>query len=192
MDARAWDERYEQARQWSPGPNTVAANLIRHLPVGTALDVAAGEGRMALWLAEQGWRVTALDFSAAGLARGRDAAPADAAVTWTVADATVADLGDHCFDLVMVLYLHLPREAAADVLHRAARAVAPGGHLLLLGHDRGNLDGGVGGPQDPEVLWDVELLRQAAAGMDVHRCEQYRRPTDNGDAIDSLLWATQR
>jgi len=191
MDARAWDERYSQARQWSPGPNALAADLIRDLPVGTALDVAAGEGRMALWLAEQGWQVTALDFSAAGLARGRTAAPTGATVTWTVADATVAELGEGDYDLVMVLFLHLPRRSVADVLRRAAEAVAPGGHLLLLGHDRDNMADGVGGPQDPDLLWDVDLLRCAASGMDVQRCEQHRRPTEHGEAIDTLLWATR-
>lgn len=190
MDAQEWDARYAAAPQWSDAPNALAAELLRDLPPGRALDVAAGEGRMALWLASLGWQITALDFSATGLERGRErAAQRGLEVDWRVADATAVDLGEGQYDLVLVLYLHLPPVPLVDVLQRCARAVAPGGRLLVLGHDRDNLLRGTGGPQDAALLYDVDTLRAAATGLVIERVEQVERPVDGRVAVDALLLA---
>lgn len=190
MRAQEWDDRYAAAQQWSDEPNALAAALLADLPMGRAIDIAAGEGRMALWLASLGWRVTALDFSAVGLQRGQQRAlERGLEVEWQVADATEVDLAERAYDLVLVLYLHLSRPVMPDVLARCARAVAPGGLLFVLGHDRDNLEGGVGGPPDPDVLYDVELLRSAAAGLEVQRAEQVERQVGDRTAIDTLLVA---
>lgn len=190
MDAEQWDARYAEAQQWSDEPNSLAAELLRDLSPGLALDVAAGEGRMALWLASLGWQVTALDFSAAGLARGRERAEQRGLeVQWRVADATATDLRQEHFDLVLVLYLHLPHAPLIDVLQRCARAVAPGGRLLVLGHDRDNLLRGTGGPQDAALLHDVDTLRSTMAGLVVERAEQVERQVGDRVAVDALLLA---
>lgn len=189
MDAVEWDRRYAEARQWSVEPNRTAAELTAGLPPGRALDVAAGEGRMALWLAAAGWEVEAIDFSAVGLRRGQENAPPGAQVMWRVEDVLTAELGSAEFDLVLVLYLHLPRASLVDVLARSAAAVRPGGHLLVLGHDRENLTRGVGGPQDPDLLYDPELLGGAAPGWQRSRLERIDRHTDSGTAVDTLLFA---
>jgi ubiquinone/menaquinone biosynthesis C-methylase UbiE len=187
VKAEDWDARYAAAQQWSDEPNALAARLLAQVPPGRALDVAAGEGRMALWLAARGWSVTALDFSAAGLARGRErAAGLDLDVSWRVADATTADLGEAEWDLVLVLYLHLPHHDLEQVLVRCARAVAPGGMLLVLGHDRDNT---VGGPPDPAVRYDLALLRASAHDLEVVRAEQVERPVGGEVALDTLLLA---
>ncbi len=197
MDAAGWDERYGQTRQWSEEPNRLAAELIGPLPPGRAVDVAAGEGRMALWLASRGWQVEAVDFSAVGLERGQQNAPADVDITWQVADVRTHPLERGSVDLALVLYLHLPHDEIVDVLHRAAASVRPGGHLLVLGHDRENLTRGVGGPQDPEILHDTAVLGSDAVLGDpeawrIERLEQVDRPTPNGIAVDTLLWAERR
>ena len=194
MDAGAWDERYAQARQWSEEPNALAAELLGPLPPGSAVDLAAGEGRMALWLASRGWRVDAVDFSAVGLQRGQQNAPAGADISWRVADVRTHELGRGTVDLALVLYLHLPHDEIVDVLRRAGEAVRPGGHLLVLGHDRENLTRGIGGPQDPDILHDVPTLGSSAVLGDlehwrIDRLEQVERPTPNGTAVDTLLWA---
>lgn len=189
MEAAEWDRRYAEARQWSVEPNRTAAELIAPLPPGRALDVAAGEGRMALWLAGGGWEVEAIDFSSVGLRRGQENAPQEARVTWRVEDVLTADLGSAEFDLVLVLYLHLPRTRIVDVLARSAAAVRPGGHLLVLGHDRENLSRGIGGPQDPDVLYDPELLGGAVPGWRTARLERIDRGTGSGTAVDTLLFA---
>ena len=190
MRAQEWDDRYAASQHWSDEPNALAAALLADLPAGRAIDVAAGEGRMALWLASLDWKVTALDFSAVGLQRGRQRAQERGLeVEWQVADATEVELPEAAYDLVLVLYLHLFRQVMPDVLIRCARAVAPGGLLFVLGHDRDNLERGVGGPPDPDVLYDVELLRSAAAELDVQRAEQVERQVGERTAVDTLLVA---
>jgi len=190
MRAEDWDTRYAAAQQWSDEPNALAAHLLAEVPARRALDVAAGEGRMALWLASRGWSVTALDFSPVGLQRGRQRAQERGLqVDWQVADATAADFGERTYDLVLVLYLQLSRQVLPEVLARCARAVAPGGLLFVLGHDRDNLERGFGGPPDPDVLYDVELLRTAADGLEVQRAEQVERVVGESTAIDVLLLA---
>ena len=84
---------------------------------------------------------------------------------------------------------HLSRQVLPEVLARCAQAVPPGGLLLVLGHDRDNLQRGVGGPPDPDVLYDVEMLRSAADGLEVHRVEQVERKVGDNTAIDTLLLA---
>jgi SAM-dependent methyltransferase len=192
MDAQQWDARYAAAQQWSDEPNALAASVLDQLPPGRALDLAAGEGRMALWLARRGWQVSALDFSAVGLERGKAGAEAlGVDVDWQVADATAIDLAAEQFDLVLVLYLHLPRAALLPVLTRAAAAVAEGGRLLVLGHDRDNLERGVGGPQDADVLYDLDLLAAAAEELTVERLEQVGRTVGDATAVDTLLVANR-
>jgi len=182
-----WDERYAERQQWSAEPNALIAALLTDLPPGDAVDLAAGEGRHALWLAARGWRVTAVDFSDVGLDRGRGQAGADR-VTWVCADVTTWSAEPASLDLVLVAYLHLPAAPTADVLTRAVGWLRPGGRLLVLGHDLDNLTSGVGGPQEAAILHSVERLAPVAARLDVDRLEQVRRETPAGTALDTLLW----
>jgi SAM-dependent methyltransferase len=204
MDSTGWDERYAAADLvWSAGPNVWVETMTADLPPGRALDLAAGECRNALWLAERGWTVTAVDFSAVALDRGRRLATQRLgdraeALTTVHADVVTWTPEPRGFDLVLVVYLHLPPKERVAVLESAARAVAPGGTLLVIGHDLANLSGGVGGPQDPTVLCrpadvvaDVE-----PAGLQVQRADTVRRPVvqEDGstrDALDLLVLATR-
>jgi len=185
--AADWDERYAEAQQWSSAPNALVAELLDGLPPGDAVDLAAGEGRHALWLAGRGWRVTAVDFSAVGLDRGR-AQPGADAVRWVPADVLTWTAAPASLDLVLVAYLHLPVEDGTAVLTRAVSWLRPGGRLLVLGHDLANLDQGVGGPQDPDILYSVDRLAPVAELLAVDRLEQVRRETPGGTALDALLW----
>lgn len=187
MRAADWDERYSERQQWSSEPNALVAELLGGLPPGDAVDLAAGEGRHALWLAGRGWRVTAVDFSGVGLERGRAQAGADR-VTWAHADVTRWSAGPASLDLVLVAYLHLPEVDTIAMLTRAVGWLRPGGRLLVLGHDVENIDSGVGGPQDPAILHSVDRLAPVAALLDVDRLEQVRRETPAGTALDTLLW----
>lgn len=187
MQAADWDARYAAQQQWSGGPNALVAELLADLPPGDAVDLAAGEGRHALWLAGRGWRVTAVDFSATGLARGR-ARPGADRVTWVTADVRGWDAPPTSLDLVLVAYLHLPEAETTDLLRRAVGWLRPGGRLLVLGHDADNVAHGVGGPQDPAILHSVARLAPVAGLLDVDRLEQVRRETPAGTALDTLLW----
>jgi SAM-dependent methyltransferase len=187
MRAEDWDQRYAEKQQWSAGPNRLIADLLTGLPPGDAVDLAAGEGRHALWLAGLGWRVTAVDFSDVGLARGR-AQPGSDRVTWVVADVLPWTAPPASQDLVLVAYLHLPQEETLALFTRAVTWLRPGGRLLVLGHDVENLTAGVGGPPDPEILHSVERLASIASLLDLDRFEQVRRETPDGTALDTLLW----
>lgn len=187
MRAEGWDERYAERQQWSAEPNALIAELLAELPPGDAVDLAAGEGRHALWLAGRGWRVTAVDFSAVGLGRGRSQHDAER-VTWTTADVTTWTAPPASLDLVLVAYLHLPVPDTVAVLSRAVGWLRPGGRLLVLGHDVANIEDGVGGPQEPAILHSVERLAPVAEMLAVDRLEQVRRETAAGTALDTLLW----
>jgi 2-polyprenyl-3-methyl-5-hydroxy-6-metoxy-1,4-benzoquinol methylase len=186
-----WDHRYARRELlWSAEPNATAASVLADLPPGRALDVATGEGRMALWLARRGWAVRALDISDAGLAKARiSAAAAGLDIAFEQADVTHHGLGNRRYDLVLVLYLHLPGQQLKGVLSAAADAVAAGGTLLVLGHDQDNLSRGVGGPQDPDVLYDTAVLGAATTGLQVQRLERVERVVASRTAVDTLLVA---
>ena len=187
MQAADWDERYAEKQQWSSEPNRLVADLLEDVPPGEAVDLAAGEGRHALWLAGRGWRATAVDFSGVGLDRGR-AQPGSEAVCWVVSDVRTWTTGEATLDLVLVAYLHLPQQETVPLLTRAVGWLRPGGRLLVLGHDVENVTAGVGGPPDPEILHSVQRLAPVAALLEVDRLEQVRRETPAGTALDTLLW----
>lgn len=185
---RMWDERYAaSAHVWSAEPNAEVERIVGDWEPGRALDLGAGEGRHAVWLAAKRWRVTAVDFSAVGLAKGeKESAARGLRVDWVVADVRSWQPPAHtAYDLVLVAYLHLPE----DVLTRATAWLAPGGALVVVGHALRNLTEGVGGPQDPALLQTVEGLREVASELEVERCEEIVRHTDGGDAIDVVLVA---
>ncbi|MEY2848611.1 MAG: hypothetical protein RI885_1276 [Actinomycetota bacterium] len=189
-----WDSRYAEAADgqssvWSLGPNAWVAETVAKLTPGAAIDLACGEGRNALWLAERGWEVTAVDFSAVGLASGRARAEQlGLDVDWVQADATTW-VSPQLVDLVVIAYLQLPTADLAAAIRASAAALAPGGTLALVGHDLDNLLRGVGGPQDPEVLHSVEDVRHAASALDIVTAGQVRRPVGDAFAIDTVLVA---
>ena len=134
----AWDERYSgDGTVWSGKPNAQLVTEASRLTPGTALDVGCGEGGDVIWLAQQGWTVTGADFSAAGLARAArhaDDAGVGDRVDWWQVDARSFEAGGRTYDLVTTHFLHPPDGGMVDVTRRLAQAVAPGGHLLVVGH----------------------------------------------------------
>lgn len=198
MDARGWDERYAAATApvWHVEPNVWVRAATEDLTPGRAVDLAAGEGRHAIWLAERGWTVEAVDFSAVGLARGRGLARergvADR-ITWTVADVVATPPTPASVDLVVVAYLHLPGPRVATALRGAAAALAPGGTLVVVAHHSANLTAGVGGPRDPAVLYspDDVAAHLDGTGLSLVRSGTARRDVPGADrpALDTVVVA---
>lgn len=196
MDAPDWDDRYrDQELVWSAGPNQFVEAMCSSLTPGRSIDLAAGEGRNALWLAEHGWDSTAVDFSEVAI--GKALAIADrrgVRLTTEVADLTIYTPAVAAYDLVLVAYLQLPADRLDPILARAAAAVAAGGVFLLVNHDLANLDGGYGGPQSAVVLTTPEQVVAAVGDtVVIERAEVVERHVDTADgrrtALDTLVLA---
>jgi SAM-dependent methyltransferase len=190
----AWNARYAEAAAsdssvWSLESNAFVAHVVADFAPGTAVDLACGEGRNALWLAQRGWQVTAVDFSAVAIQTGRQrAVHLGLEVDWVVADATDW-VPSALVDLIVVAYLQLPAAELASVIATCAGSLEPGGMLVLISHDLDNIARGVGGPQNPAVLTSVAALREAAGDLEIERCEQLLRPVGDAHAIDTVLVA---
>jgi SAM-dependent methyltransferase len=199
MKAEQWDERYRSTDLvWGTPPNRWVERELADLAPGRALDLACGEGRNALWLAARGWQVSAIDFSAVALDKGRALESRQAPPTrvdWVHADATTYRPAEHV-DLALLCYLQLPRAEWRPALIRAADALGSGGTLLVIGHDSTNIADGVGGPQDPAVLFTAADVVADLAGTDlvIERAEAVHRPVDGADrpAVDALVRAHRR
>jgi SAM-dependent methyltransferase len=197
MDSEAWDRRYAgRELVWTSQANRFLVNEAEGLAPGRALDIACGEGRNAVWLAERGWRVTGVDFSPAGLEKARALATARGVkATWIAADLLDYEPEAEAFELVIVFYLQVPGAQRQSILRRVAGAVAPAGRLLVVAHDSRNLKDGHGGPRDPAVLYaatdvvgDLE-----GSGLVIERAATVTRPVQTGDgerlALDALVRA---
>ena len=193
MNARTWDERYAATDLvWTAGPNQFVERELADLPPGRAIDLAAGEGRNALWLAARGWQVRAVDYSQVGLDKAaRLARERGLAIALEHADLTTRPAEPGAYDLVVIAYLQLPWSQLEGVLGRAAESVAPGGSFFLVGHDADNLTRGTGGPRDPGVLYSPDQVAAALTGLTIDRATQVERsvatPEGARVAIDCLV-----
>lgn len=202
MDAAGWDARYaEKEFVWSAGPNQfVQEQVTTHLAdvrPGRAVDLAGGEGRNAVWLAERGWATELVEFSAVAISKAeRLAGERGVRIATTLADVTAFPPLEPA-DLVLSCYLQLTGEPLRRALGHAASLVTPGGTILIIAHDRENLTNGYAGPQDPDALPTVEEVLAAidGVGLEVEEAGQVFREvaTDDGPrrAIDLLVRATR-
>ncbi|MGB3827145.1 MAG: class I SAM-dependent methyltransferase [Ornithinimicrobium sp.] len=198
MDAAAWDARYAASESvWSLSPNQWVEDIVAGMATGAALDVAAGEGRNALWLAERGWRVLATDFSPVAIERLRERADrlppqVRALVRAEVADATARPTQSQrgSCDLVLLSYLHLPPTQMAQALRAATQCLKVGGNLLVIGHAGINIERGVGGPQDRALLYDPSEVSAMVSGLPLstQSCEIREREVTAQDrlALDTV------
>jgi SAM-dependent methyltransferase len=159
FDQEYWDERYRShPKLWSGDPNRYLISETSELKAGTALDVGCGEGADAIWLAQHGWQVTAVDLSTVAIRRAASHAAQSGAeiadrIDWVRADLTVWDQGDDRFDLVSAQYMHLPAQPREALFRRLAASVTSGGTLLVDGHHPSDLQTTVPRPPMPELFF---------------------------------------
>ncbi|QCO96821.1 class I SAM-dependent methyltransferase [Arthrobacter sp. 24S4-2] len=204
FDESFWDERYRQhGSVWSRNPNPTLMAEAAALRPGSALDVGSGEGADSIWLARQGWRVTAVDISSVALARAAERAAEDAAlagrIVWVHHDLTASPPPAGTFDLVSAQFMHLPQDPRTELYHRLAASVAPGGTLLIVGHHPADLAAGIPRPSQPGLLFTPEEI---AAELDpdeweIDVCEARRRSVTDSEGgsvtvTDSVLRAHRR
>lgn len=189
-DRHDWNRRYAGVeRLFSGEPDDALVEMAGGLPPGRAVDLGAGEGRNALWLARNGWRVTAVDLSEVALGRLDAAARAEGLAVEVVSE----DMGEYLsrgerFDLVVMANIHPAPDQRAILLAAAARALAPGGHLFVVGHHPDSL--GRAGPPDPDRLYTQDDLASAFPGLRVLRIErrERRRGDVAGPIVDVVAW----
>ena len=200
MDAKAWDERYSESELvWSVEPNQFVAAECADLPPGRALDLAAGEGRNSIWLARRGWVVTAVDFSQAGLEKGRRLA-GEVEIDWVCGDVVTGfglDKLDHrggldqsAYDLCVIAYLQLVAEERRAAVRRGFASLTQGGTFLLVAHDTTNLTEGTGGPQDVTRLMTAQDILEdlADAEYDVVHADRVERVVVSPDEGSLTAW----
>ena len=200
-----WDHRYGQQPMWSGNPNGTLVEQISGLRPGRALDVGAGEGGDALWLAERGWTVTATDISRRALDRVNTAAELRGLpVECHHADANALDAFETgAFDLVTAQYASIPRTPDSRAVHNLLNAVAPGGTLLVVSHDLEPLRAPIdtltdSRPFDPDAFVRVEDFAAALADspawhLDAH--DKRSRPAGAATAshhIDDIVLRARR
>ena len=168
MDAKYWDAKYETDEYvYTKLVNRFVKEYCEPLTPGTAMDVAGGEGRNTVWLAQQGWRVENIDFSQKALDKCLAFAEEEGVsgfVDTNCASALEFEPNETPVDLAVIAYLQIPQVDLARAVKRVASHVKPGGHLMGVWHSRDNLEHSFGGPRDPEVLPNPELLTEYLAG----------------------------
>lgn len=188
-----WDHRYSGDPVWSGNPNGSLVAEVTDLPVGRALDVGAGEGGDAIWLAEQGWEVTASDISSRALDRIRvEAERRDLPVRCELADANAWEpfaqgSAQGGFDLVSAAYASIPRTPDLRGVHNVLDAVAPGGSLVILSHDLEAMRDPQHGhrPFDPDAYLHIDdfvTAIKAAAGWTIEVDDKRPRPPGSASA----------
>jgi SAM-dependent methyltransferase len=188
-----WDRRYAAVENlWSAKANRFLVAEVESLRPGRALDLACGEGQNAIWLASRGWRVEGVDYSGVAIVKARARAELDGVdVRFEEHDLLDYVPEPGAYDLVLLLYLHLPPEERRTVLERARAALAPGGTLVMLGHDLLNLTEGVCGPSDPSIHYTPEEITAQLDGLEIEKAERVFRDVADADrpAIDALVRA---
>jgi SAM-dependent methyltransferase len=191
LNRQEWNERYASTPLlWNVDPGPFLASEVGGLTPGRALDLGAGEGRTALWLAGHGWRVTAVDFSDVALERGRrraEEAGTAGAVEWVLSDLAGYEPAPSTFDLVLLLFVHLPADQRRRLLGLASRARAPGGALLVVGYDTTHPADGEGGPRDPSIRFSPDDIVAELEGLTVERAERLQV----GTAVDAVVRAVR-
>ncbi|WP_328477430.1 NAD(P)/FAD-dependent oxidoreductase [Actinoplanes sp. NBC_00393] len=199
----AWEERYRsKSAVWSGKPNPQLVASASDLAAGRALDVGCGEGADAVWLAQRGWQVTAVDISTVALGRAAGhAAEAGLAeqITFRHADLRREAPEQRSYDLVSAQFMHLPPEARQELYAHLAGAVAVGGTLLIVGHHPSDLVSGVGRMHFPDMLFTAEEIAESlpAAEWEIVAAEARPRPFKDPDGRpitihDAVLQARRR
>ena len=205
-EREAWNERYsERVRVWSGAPNVELTRQIADLTPGRALDLGCGEGADAVWLARQGWKVTAADVSDVALGRAAEHA-AEAGLSEAIEfrhGNLLEDFPPGEFDLVSAQFLYPQADTAREgLLRRAVQAVAPGGVALIESHSglpewEREQHGGHAGMKFAKPAEILASLRLADGEWDVLVCEEHERVQNGPDGrpttrIDSTLKLRRR
>ena len=177
-----WDQRYsEPDYAYGTEPNDFLRAMVGRLPPGRLLSLGEGEGRNAVWLAGQGFVVTAVDSSAVGLNKARRlAAERGVRIETCHADLAEFPIETEAWDAVVSIFCHLPPALRRQVHRRVVQGLRPGGMLLLEAYTPRQLAFGTGGPPLAEMTMDLIGLRSELAGLELLHAEELEREVREG------------
>ena len=177
-----WDERYSTTEYvYGTDPNAFLAGRIADLPTGRTLCIAEGEGRNAVFLAEHGHRVTAVDASAVGLEKARKLAGSRGVDI----DTVVADLADFeiepgTWDVVVSIFAHVPPAIREPLHQKIVKGLRPGGVFVLEAYTPQQVSLGTGGPPVAELTMTLAALRTELAGLEFRHAVEFERDVLEG------------
>ena len=178
-----WDERYAGDEFfYGSAPNDfLAAEAHRCVPGGRVLCLAEGEGRNAVYLAQQGFAVTGVDGSAVGLEKAHQLARNNnVEIATEVADLADYDLGEGTWDGIVSIWAHVPPELRSDLHARVVRALKPGGVFILEAYHPRQLEFKTGGPPVADLMMTVEQLTDELKGLDLVVAQEIDRDVHEG------------
>lgn len=192
-----WDERYaEPGFAYGKGANVFLMGAVAKLPPGRALCLAAGEGRNAVYLAERGFDVTAVDQSSVGLAKAEDLAhERGVSLRTIVADLADFALGEHSWDLVVSIFAHVPPPTRIHIHEQVSAALSVGGLFVLEAYTPDQVGRGTGGPPVAGPTMTAAALRSELDGLDIFRLAEIERSVVEGryhTGISSVVQAIAR
>jgi SAM-dependent methyltransferase len=182
MTANFWDNRYgEEGFAYGEAPNDFLRSVLERLPPGDALCLAEGEGRNAVYLAQHGYTVTAVDQSAVGLEKARAlAATKEVTVETITADLEHFEMAPGRWDVVLAVWCHLPPALRKKVHAAAVTALRPGGALVLEAYTPDQLTYKTGGPPNAELMPTLADLKADFAGLDLEHAVELVREVQEG------------
>lgn len=191
--AAMWDERYAaESAVYGTEANAFVREVADLIPSGPVLCLAEGQGRNAVFLAERGHEVLAVDQSAVGLQGAQQWATARGVVIRTVvADLAAFDIPPGAWSGIIATFTHLPSELRRRVFAAAVRGLQPGGLFVLEAFSTAQLGRDSGGPGEVDLLMSLPLLRAELAGLEIVRAAELERLLDEGRHHQGLAAVVQ-
>lgn len=177
-----WDKRYDRPEYvYGKQANDFLQQQYQQLPKGKVLCIAEGEGRNGVFLAKQGYQVTAVDISSLGLAKAQKLAQENhVEITTICADLATFDLGEQQWDAIVSIWCHLPPAVRDNLYPRIEKALKPQGVLLLEGYRPAQLQYGTGGPSEASLMTSAAELQQHCANLDFLHLVEIEREVNEG------------
>lgn len=193
MQGISWDERYcREDYLYGKEPNDFLRAVAGQIPLGRVLLLAEGEGRNAVYLAERGYGVTAVDSSAIGLEKAqRLAQERGGKITTIVADLREFVLEADAWEGIVSCFCHLPQEVRRPLHQAVTRGLKPGGALVLEGFSKEQLTYGTGGPPTLELLMELDELLSEFTGLEFRHARKCERAVREGSGHTGLASVVQ-
>ena len=177
-----WDQRYSGAEfVYGTRPNEFLASHLKAIPPGPVLDLGSGEGRNAVFLAEQGYDVTAVDQSAVGLRKTeRLAAERGVRITTVQADLRAFEIRPDHWAGITSIFCHLPKALRLSLYPSVIRGLRLGGVFLMESYTPAQIGRGTGGPSDPDWMMSIDRLKDEVVGLEWVVAEEKEREVVEG------------